>query len=165
MNQQYKNLYLLTPKTPAQLSNLNFTYLDESDGVKYYQYRFPIEFWFKKDGGAVPTLFATFTLNSYTWEITVDVKTLNNGYYAAFYNQEFGIHQPLLGRIRRRINKKLDELQIIQRKVGKKTSDRTRMQKNTGSNMGSPISDKSLQRRSTCNKHNKRRKPDSGESI
>lgn len=107
-------------------------------------------------------------------EVTVDVKTPNNAFYADFYNNEFGDSEKILTEIHRRINKKLNELGIVRKKVKKpreilpndikkqerNSYDRARSKENRGSDKGSTeYSAKVLPRQERHRDRPKRRRP------
>lgn len=168
-NTKYKGLHFNTFQTYKQLEEAGFSFLDNCDSVKYFSLRFPVCFW-----GKIPTLFGYLTVNSDTMEVTVDVKTPNNTFYADFYNNEFGDSEKILTEIHRRINKKLNELGIVRKKI-KKTKeilpnnikkqernsyDRARSKENRGSDKGSTeCSAEVLPRQERHRDRPKRRKP------
>ena len=168
-NTKYKGLHFLTFHTYRELEEAGFVFSDSSEGVKYYSLRFPVCFWSK-----IPTLFGYLTVNSDTMEVTVDVKTPNNVFYADFYNNEFGDSEKILTEIHRRINSKLKELGIVRKKF-KKTKeilpndikkqernsyDRARSKENRGSDKGSTeCSAEVLPRQERHRDRPKRRKP------
>lgn len=168
-NTKYKGLHFSSFITYGELENKGFAFSDSSGGVKFYSLRFPVCYW-----GKIPTLFGYLTVNSDTMEVTVDVKTPNNTFYADFYNNEFGDSEKILTEIHRRINKKLNELGIVRKKV-KKTKeilpndikkqernqyDRIRSKENRGSDKGSTeSSEQVLQRQDRHRDRPKRRRP------
>ena len=113
----YDNIHFKCPPTTPFLEESGFKYLDSSDGVKFYQYRFPV-IW--DEVQHIPTLFCFLTTNDDTWNVTVDVRTYRGTYYAGFYSQEYGVHEPLLGLIHRKINGTLKRLGIVHRKEHKR---------------------------------------------
>lgn len=168
-NTKYKGLHFNTFQTYKQLEEAGFSFLDSCDSVKYFSLRFPVCFW-----GKIPTLFGYLTVNSDTMEVTVDVKTPNNTFYADFYNNEFGDSEKILTEIHRRINKKLKELDIIRKKVKKPKEilpndikkqernqyDRIRSKENRGSDKGSTeCSEQLLQGSKSRRDYPKRRRP------
>ena len=168
-NTKYKGLHFLTFHTYRELEEAGFVFSDSSEGVKYYSLRFPVCFWSK-----IPTLFGYLTVNSDTMEVTVDVKTPNNVFYADFYNNEFGDSEKILTEIHRRINSKLKELGIVRKKFKKPKEilpddikkqernqyDRARSKENRGSDKGSTeCSAEVLPRQERHRDRPKRRKP------
>ena len=168
-NTKYKGLHFSSFHTYGELEDQGFVFSDSSGGVKFYSLRFPVCFW-----GKIPTLFGYLTVNSDTMEVTVDVKTPNNVFYADFYNNEFGDSERILTEIHRRINKKLNELDIVRKKVKKpkeilpqdikkqerNSYDRARNKENRGSDKGSTESgEQVLPRQERHRDCPKRRKP------
>ena len=107
-------------------------------------------------------------------EVTVDVKTPNNVFYADFYNNEFGDSEKILTEIHRRINSKLKELGIVRKKFKKpkeifpndikkqerNSYDRARSKENRGSDKGSTeCGAEVLPRQERYRDRPKRRKP------
>ena len=109
----YTNIHFRCPPTMAFLEESGFSYLDSQEGTKYYQLRFPI-IW--DETLHIPTLFCFLTTNDDTWNVIVDVRTHRGTYYPGFYSQEYGVHEPLLSMMHRKINGILKRLGIVHRK-------------------------------------------------
>lgn len=116
----YTNLYFKYPQNIFHLEELGFKILSSCDGDTYLTYRFPCEYWHRKNGAYVPTLFCTLTVSTDTWHVIVDVRTIQDDYYPDFYSQEYGNPEPLLGNVRKRIDKELAKLKIVEKKKPRK---------------------------------------------
>ena len=159
----YTNLYFAHPVSNSRLMELGFIPSSTRDGnntCTYYECRFPVCYWKRKTGQYSPTLFCTLTLNTETWHVLADVKTLDNNYYAAFYSQEYGGYQPLLGEIHRRINKKLDEFHIVdgnKKKRRSKNDDESRSKENRRPNSRSRESNQTASKRRESQRYTRSR--------
>ena len=167
-------LTFISPPTIAKLESLGFTYLDSSDGTKYYSYRFPVEFYKNAENRYIPTLFAILTVNSDTGEVLVDVKTLKGIYYADFYQVHLDKKNeqmyPMLIRIYKRINDKLKEFNIVGEKVHKnnrkdKTDDKRRSQENRKQDYRSASRSKQVLQGRKSNRSSKERTRNPRQSV
>jgi len=116
----YRNLYLTAPITPKRAEEFNLRSIMGEDSIKYYKYRFPVCYWEKNDGSRMPTLFCTFTIDTFDWHINVDVTTLEDTYYADFYcaviTHKNKDQYPMLCNIHEIIQKELQKFGVTQRK-------------------------------------------------
>lgn len=168
-------LTFISPPTIAKLESLGFTYLDSSDGVKYYTYRFPVEFYKNAENRYIPTLFAILTANSDTGEVLVDVKTLRGIYYADFYQVRLDKKNeqmyPMLIRIYKRINDKLKEFNIVGEKVHRtshrkdKTNDKRRSQEDRKQDYRSASRSKQVLQGRKSNRSGKERTRNTRQSV
>ena len=118
----YTNLYFKYPQSSHHLMELGFIPLSSKADNTYYKYRFPVEYWKRKNGAYVPTLFCVLTTDTESMKVMVDVKTLQDDFYPDFYTQEYGNPQPLLERIQTKIDKELTKLKIVEKKPRRKRS-------------------------------------------
>ena len=164
----YTNLYFKYPQTLHHLTELGFIPLSSRKDETYFKYRFPVCFWDRKDGSHMPTLFCILTADLSTNHVLVDVKTLQDMFYADFYTQEYGNPQPLLGRIQKRIDKELLKLKIIEKKpkkVKESRHDRTRSKDNRKSDRKSSGSSKEVLQGQKSTRNTRSRTKVSGKDI